>query len=70
MSKNQKVRIDLFDQDYATEGYARERSIETCISTCKEFGASIDDTIKKVAKRFELMYDDAADYVKYYWENK
>lgn len=54
--------------EYAKE-YARESNIQVSIRMCKEFGQSINATIKKIVEMYSLSQDDAAKKVSQYWEN-
>jgi len=64
------IMFILFDQEYNTELYAREREVKSAIRMCKKFGLSIKDTIKEVVEDFNLRQDIAERYVNDVWENK
>ena len=76
------IMFVLFDQDYNTElyaqelakkyakEYAQEQAILNVAETCKDLGLSIEDSIKKIAAKFNINQERAADYVNDVWENK
>ena len=46
---------------------AREATESTFVSTCKESGVSLTDTISKFAVKFKLSENDSSSIVKKYW---
>lgn len=70
----------LFDQDYVTEMYAREReekgerrgekkgAMKNTVRMCQRFGATVDETIKMLAEDFGLPAERAAKYVNKHWK--
>ncbi len=66
--------ITLFDQKYNVEAYAREQKeegrLQGMIETCRDFGASLNDVIKRVADRFSISEDEAEEYVNEFWNVK
>ena len=63
----------LFDQAYASEVYTREQvkigKIETTVEMCQDFGASIDDTIRRIAEKFGFSKDVASRFVHEFWRS-
>lgn len=64
--------ITLFGQEYAVEAYAEDREktgeLKGAVQMCQNFGASIDEAIRKIAAQFGLSQKDAASYVDEYWK--
>ncbi len=60
----------LFDQEYNTELYGKEREIKGAVDMCKDLGLSITETISRIAAKFDFEYDVAKRYVNDFWENK
>ena len=70
----------LFDQDYVTEMYAREReekgerrgekkgAMKNTVRMCQRFVATVDETIKMLAEDFGLSPERAAKYVNKHWK--
>lgn len=42
--------------------------IEGAVKMCREFGASFDDTVAKIMKKFNISAEKAEEMVKQYWE--
>ena len=59
----------LFDHDYLVEAYAKKQAIKHVVGTCKYFGASIDETIHRVAEEFGLNKNISSGYVHEFWRN-
>ena len=65
----------LFDQDYATEMYGKERemegrqegAIEATVKMCKRFGATVGEAINMLVGDFGLSAEDASQYVNKLW---
>ena len=72
------IMITLFDQKYNVEAYAREQKeegieqgkIQGIIETCRYFGASLNDVINMVAKKFNFSKEKAEEYVNEFWNVK
>ena len=46
---------------------ATQKSIKIFIETCREFGASKEDTLSKLMEKYHLSANDTQDYVERYW---
>ena len=44
-----------------------EKGIKALIETCKEFGVSNEDTMQRVCNKFNLLAEDAKEYLEKYW---
>ena len=64
------IMFILFDQEYNTKLYARDKAIIVAVETYKEVGKSMEETINRIAEKFDLEQDVAERYVKEVWENK
>ena len=64
--------VMLFDQDYATEAYGRERErigeIKGAVKTYKKLGTSIEETIRSLISTFALTTEEATKYVRRFWK--
>ena len=63
--------LKFFDQDYAMEAYAEEkarrREIKTSVEIYQELGASVEETIQRLAAKFSLKIEEASKYVRRFW---
>ena len=59
----------LFDQDYANRVHERELLVGNTVEMCQDFGASIDDTIHRLAEKFGFSKDVASRFVHEYWRS-
>lgn len=59
----------LFDQDYANRVYERELLVRNTVEMCQDFGASIDDTIRRIAEKFAFSKDVASRFVHEFWRS-
>ena len=66
------IMITLFDQETAVEFYAetkaRDVKVQAIVETSQEYGASMEQAAKTVAKKCGLSYDDAMEAVKEHWK--
>lgn len=66
----------LFDQEYATGVYGRERErigerrgrIENTVEMCQEFGKTFDETVNMLVKKFDLSLKEASKRVYKLWK--
>lgn len=67
---NMCIMLDMLEESGIEKGRREEMSHGICVlvGTCHEFGASISDTISRVAANFELPVNEAELKVKKYWE--
>lgn len=67
---NMCIMLDMLEESGIEKGRREEMSHGICVlvETCHEFGASISDTISRVAANFELPVKEAELEVKKYWE--
>ena len=65
------IMITLFDQEYAVEAYAenqkREGEIRGVVTTCKDLGISVEDTIRRIAEKFGFTIKESETAVADYW---
>ena len=67
----------LFDQDYVTDMYGRERekegekkgAMENTVKMCRRFSATLDEAINMLAQDFGLTAENAAQYVNKLWKD-
>jgi uncharacterized membrane protein len=53
--------------DGVAEAAFEKGQIQGSVETCKEFGASMSDTIAKIAAKYNLSETDAKEQVEKYW---
>ena len=77
------IMMAMFDQEYAVDAYANERyydgldkgrregrnegKIQGAVEMCKNFGASFNETVTKIASQFGLSFEDSTACVKKLW---
>ena len=59
-----EVRKDEREKTKKTE---QENGIRALVETCRDFGATITDTVARVASKFGLTEQDAVIQVRKYW---
>jgi hypothetical protein len=64
--------LAVFDIEYIFNTYVesekRDTGINSMIETCQELGATLEDTAKRVAKKFNLSQSEAETMVKEHWK--
>ena len=48
---------------------ANEKGIRALVETCKEFGASVADTISRVVENYDMGEQEAGNLVRKYWQS-
>lgn len=65
------MMISLFDPDEIMRLHLKtvkkEGAIQNAVEMCQEFGLNYEETIEKIAEKFELAPKDAAGYVEDFW---
>jgi flagellar biosynthesis/type III secretory pathway protein FliH len=73
------IMMELFDDDYIMDAFLKSERNEAknegiqegmqkgMIETCKEFGLSFLDTVKKIADKFGLTEEGSRAEVEKYW---
>jgi hypothetical protein len=75
------IMMTLFDTEYIFNTYVESekreavektatKGINAMIETCQEFGATLDETVKRVAKKFDLSQSEAEARVKEHWKSE
>ena len=64
--------FNLFDQEYVTKLYAKEKSIIFAAETYKykEVGKSMKETVNRIIEKFAIPQERAKEYVKDVWRNR
>jgi len=62
--------FNLFDQEYVTKLYAKEKSIIVAAETYKEVGKSMKETVNRIIEKFAIPQERAKEYVKDVWRNR
>lgn len=70
-TEGRKLGMQEGIQKGITEGKNEERiaGIRILIDTCREFGASREQTAEKVAVKYHLDAEEAAGYLNVYWKS-
>ena len=69
------MMMTLFDEEQVMRAYvesekreaAEKAAVISAIEMCQEIGLSVSDTIKKIARKYELEESDAKTWVNRYW---
>ena len=63
--------LTLFDQNYVANSYLQDMAvvfeIKGAVEMCQEFKASAEETVNRIAKRFELSEEASKECVEAYW---
>ncbi|SDB51478.1 hypothetical protein [Butyrivibrio sp. INlla16] len=61
------MMMALFDEKEVMETHVLNREVESYVSACKSFGATIEETIEKVVNQFRLKEFTAKKMVERFW---
>ena len=66
------MMMTLFDEEQVMRAYVEsekeEAAMISAIEMCQEIGLPVSETIKKIARKYELEENDAEACVRKYWK--